>query len=126
MAKKRIEVTEYELAVLQVLWRDGAATIRRITEAIYDKHTTPAYATVQKLLERLAAKKCVRRDRSSFAHTYQATVAQGDLIAHRLDALAEELCSGSLTPLLMHLVGRVDLSEAERAALRKLVDDAAD
>lgn len=126
MAKKRIDVTEYELAVLQVLWREGRATIRRITEAVYGQRSTAAYATVQKLLERLAAKKCVKRDRSSFAHTFRAAVEPNDLIEQRLDALADELCSGSLSPLLMHLVQRVELSAAERAALRKLIREAAD
>ena len=126
MAKRRINVTEYELAVLQVLWREGPATIRRITEAIYGKHSTAAYATVQKLLERLAAKKCVKRDRSSFAHSFRAVVEPDQLLEQRLDALAEELCGGSLSPLLMHLAQRVDLSDSERAALRKLIDETPD
>jgi BlaI family penicillinase repressor len=126
LAKKRIDVTEYELAVLQVLWREGPSTIRRITEAVYGQRSTAAYATVQKLLERLAAKKCVKRDRSSFAHTFRAVVEPADLIQQRLDALADELCSGSLSPLLMHLVQRVELTAAERAALRKLIREAAD
>lgn len=104
--------------MLQVLWREGSATIRRITEAVYGQRSTAAYATVQKLLERLAAKKCVKRDRSSFAHTFRAVVEPDDLIEQRLDDLADEICSGSLSPLLMHLVQRVELSAAERAALR--------
>ena len=50
-AKKAVNVTEYELAVLEVLWGRGSATIREITEEIYGDASTTSYATVQKLLE---------------------------------------------------------------------------
>ena len=50
---KAIEVTEYELAVLAVLCPAGEATTREITEGVYGENTTVAYATVQKLLDRL-------------------------------------------------------------------------
>ncbi len=72
MAKKGRRVTEYELAVLDVLWNRGPATIREITEAIYEEMSPASYATVQKLLERLEKKGCIRRDRSRFAHQFRA------------------------------------------------------
>ena len=54
--KKRVDVTEFELSVLEVLWEQGKATTREITESVYGGFTTTRYATVQKLLERLEAK----------------------------------------------------------------------
>jgi predicted transcriptional regulator len=49
-------------------------------------------------------------------------VDRADLIGQRLEEVAEKLCDGSLTPLLMHLAGRTRLKPKERAALRKLID----
>ncbi len=40
-----------------------------------------------------------------------------------LEDLAEKLCGGSLTPLLMHLVETTSLSPRDRAMLRKLIDE---
>ena len=51
MAKPPQDVTDAELAVLQVLWSEGPATIRQLTETIYPDSGPGYYATVQKLLE---------------------------------------------------------------------------
>ena len=124
MAQRRVEVTETELAVLDVLWEHGAATIRQITDEIYTRRTTGEYATVQKLLERLENKGCVRRDRRSFAHRFTTRVDRSELVGQGLERLAEKLCGGSLTPLLMHLAEATKLSEHDRSTLRQLIDDA--
>lgn len=124
MAKKQLRVTDYELAVLEVLWDRGSASIREITDKVYERPTTTNYATVQKLLERLEEKSCVSRDRSSFAHVFRAKVDRAELIDEGLENLAEQLCGGSLTPLLVHLVGKKKLSRKERDMLRKLIDEA--
>jgi predicted transcriptional regulator len=123
MAKKGRRVTEYELAVLGVLWDRGPATIRQITEAIYQESSPTSYATVQKLLERLEKKGCVRRDRSRFAHQFQAKIARTDLIGEGLEDLVQKLCGGSLTPLLVHLAQTARLSPQDRLMLRELIEE---
>jgi len=64
MGQTNLGVSEYELAILEVLWSHGQATIREITEEIYGKVSTTAYATVQKLLERLENKDYVHRGKT--------------------------------------------------------------
>ena len=61
MARIPRDVTERELAVLQALWDAGPTTIRRLTDALYPGGGATHYATVQKLLDRLESKDCVRR-----------------------------------------------------------------
>jgi predicted transcriptional regulator len=117
------DLPDAELAVLHVLWEQGPATIRRLTEALYPKGTEAHYATVQKLLERLEAKECVRRDRSSWAHSFRATIDRDELIGRRLRAVAEKLCGGSLTPLLTNLIRSRRLTARERRELRALMDE---
>src|SRR5262245_64652223 len=94
------DVPDAELAVLKRLWEHGAATIRQLTDALYPQSTDAYYATVQKLLDRLEAKGHVRRDRTAWPHLFQASVDRDALIGRRLEAVAEKLCDGSLTPLL--------------------------
>ncbi len=122
MTGKPRDVTDSELSVLIVLWNQPDSTIREITEAIYEDYSPSSHATVQKLLERLEAKDCVTRDRSGFAHRFRATIERSDLLDRQLEAVADKLCDGSLTPLLLHLAGRTSLTEAERRQLRKLIE----
>ena len=124
MPRKPINVTEAELAILEVLWDSGASTIRQITDAIYEEGTTSEYATTQKLLDRLQGKGCVKKSKRSHAHTFTAKKSRDDLIGTGLESLAEKLCGGSLTPLLVHLTDNAKLSEEERAALQKLISEA--
>jgi predicted transcriptional regulator len=123
MKERSVDVSETELAILDVLWERDEATIRQINERLYDPPTTATYATVQKLLERLEAKGCVRRDRSAFAHVFRAAVKRSTLIDQRLQEVADKLCGGSLTPLVAHLVGTKRLSARDRAALRKWIEE---
>jgi BlaI family penicillinase repressor len=123
MARTPQDVTDTELALLQVLWDGGPATIRQLTDVLYPDGGTAQYATVQKLLERLEGKGCVRRDRRPPAHVFTAAIEREDLIGRRLRDMAEKLCGGSLTPLLTHLVRTRGLTPRERQELRDLIDE---
>lgn len=123
MARTPQDVTDAELALLQVLWDSGPATIRHLTDVLYPGGNAAQYATVQKLLDRLESKGCVRRDRTPPAHVFSAAIAREDLIGRRLRDMAEKLCGGSLTPLLTHLVRTRRLTTRERQELRDLIDE---
>ena len=116
------DVTETELAVLKALWQHGTATIRELTDDLYPGGGAAHYATVQKLLERLEKKDYVRRRQQRRINVYRATVERQELISHRLQATADSLCEGSLTPLLTHLAGSARLTSEDISALRLLVD----
>jgi predicted transcriptional regulator len=122
MKSRRHAVSPTELELLKVLWELGPSTIRSLTERLYPRGGTAHYATVQKLLERLEAKRCVRRRAAERAHVFVAAVDRPTLIARRLRETAEELCDGSLAPLLTHLVDATKLTTEELAALRELVE----
>jgi predicted transcriptional regulator len=123
MARTPQDVTDTELALLHVLWDSGAATIRQLTDILYPGGGAAQYGTVQKLLDRLQVKGCVRRERTPNAHTFMASIAREELIGRRLQDMAEKLCGGSLTPLLTHLVRTKRLSARERQELRDLIEE---
>ncbi len=121
MARKPKDVTDAELSILRLLWDEGPATIRELTDALYPAGGNSQYATVQKLLERLETKRCVRRDRRRSPHVFAARVGRDDLIGRRLASVADSLCDGSYTPLLTHLVDPERLSAADLEVLRSLI-----
>ena len=122
MARTARDVTEAELAVLRVLWDDGPRPVRGIADEFAARRSPAQVATVLKLLERLEEKGWVARDRSGPVQLFRATADRDDLIGRRLRGIAEELCEGSMTPLLSHLVQSEHLSAADRKALRDLID----
>jgi predicted transcriptional regulator len=121
MRRSSSRATDTELAILQVLWSQGPATRRQITDALYPRGGAAHYATVQKLLERLEAKRLVRVDRSQSVLTFTAAAARDELIHLQLRDVAEKLCGGSLTPLLMNLVKSEPLSASELDELQAFV-----
>ncbi len=124
MGRPAQDITESELAVLRVLWDRQTATIRQLTDVLYPRGEAAQYATVQKLLDRMEAKGFVERDRTLFVHLFRAVLDRDEMIGRRLRTLAEMLCDGSLTPLLTHLARAKDLTEADRAALRTIMEEA--
>ena len=123
MGRPAQDITESELAVLRILWDQGMATIRQLTDVLYPGGGAAQYATVQKLLDRMEVKEYIRRDRSLFVHRFVPMLDRDQLIGRRLRSLAETLCDGSLTPLLTHLARAGDLSEEDRQALRAIIQE---
>ena len=123
MPRKRQDVTEAELAILEVLWGRGQATIRQLTDDLYPGGSLSDYATVKKLLTRLEKKGYVGRDDSNLAHVFQATISGDDLLGQRLQALADRFCGGSRTPLLTNLLRARHLTEQDRQELHRFLDE---
>ena len=135
MARTPQDVTETELAILQVLWDRGSCTRRQIMDVLYPRGGPAQYATVQKLLERLEAKGFVTAKpppppspsggggQGRGVLTFEVTVDRNELISRKLQDVAEKLCGGSLTPLLMNLVRAKPLTARELDELRDLIED---
>src|SRR3954453_8579298 len=115
-------ITGAELRVLEELWRHGDATIRDLRDALYPQGGNSKFATVQKLLSRLAAKNLVRRRKDQANWVFQAAVARDHLIGGELPRVADRLSGNSMTPLLTCLVETGELTAKEKAHLRKLLD----
>ena len=118
------DVSDTELKLMQALWEAGPSSIRALTERLYPGGNQSHYATVQKLLDRLEAKGCVRRDRSATPHIFEAAITRDEYLGGRMRAMAERLCGGSLTPLLTHLLKTEAISDEDRKELRKLLGPA--
>ena len=123
MTLSRKDVTRAELALLEVLWEAGPATIRELTDSVYPGGSASDYATVKKLLSRLEKKGYVQRDRGAMAHVFSATASREALIGQRLRTLADSLCGGSRTPLLTHLLRTERLTKSELDELRAFLEE---
>jgi BlaI family transcriptional regulator, penicillinase repressor len=117
-------VNDAELEVLKVLWADGPATVRDVAAALKKQRRRRrlAYNTVLTLLSRLREKGFVEADRRDAAYVFRAVVSRDELVGSSLSALADRICDGTASPLLLALVRDPRLSSADLAHLRQLLD----
>ena len=116
-------VSDAELEVLKVLWAGGPATVRDVAKTLRAQRRRLAYNTVLTLLSRLRDKGFVEADRRDTAHVFRASVTRDELVGSSLSALADRVCDGTASPLLLALVRDPRLSSADIAHLRKMLDD---
>ena len=119
----RPAVSDAELEVLKVLWDAGPSTVRDVAGTLRRQRRRLAYNTVLTLLSRLRDKGYVAADRRGTAHLFQAIVSRDDLVGFSLAALADRVCEGAASPLMLALVRGQKFSAGEIAHFRKLLDD---
>jgi predicted transcriptional regulator len=120
---RRAPVSDAELEVLKELWTAGPATVRDVAAALRKRRRRLAYNTVLTLLSRLRDKGYVVADRRDTAHLFRAVVTRDDLLGSSLSALADRICDGTASPLVLALVRGQQFSADEIAHFRKLLDD---
>jgi predicted transcriptional regulator len=116
-------VSDAELEVLKVLWTSGPSTVRDVSAALRRQRRRLAYNTVLTLLSRLREKGYVEAERREPAHVFRASVSRDDLLGSSLAALADRVCDGIASPLVLALVRDRRFSADEIAQFRKLLDD---
>ena len=116
-------VSDAELEVLKVLWDAGPSTVRDVAAALRRRRRRLAYNTVLTLLSRLREKGYVAANRRETAHLFRAIVSRDELVGSSLAALADRVCEGAASPLLLALVRGQRFSAEEIAHFRKLLDD---
>ncbi|MBV8520179.1 MAG: BlaI/MecI/CopY family transcriptional regulator [Acidobacteria bacterium] len=113
MAKRtQIQLTRFELEIMEVLWRIGESSVREVQEGLQERRR-PAYTTVQTIFGRLEEKKAVRRTRKiGNAFLYEPLITRTS--AYR--RLVEDFLAffgGSARPLVAHLLesGKLTLED---------------
>lgn len=115
-------IGQIELEVLKVLWESGPSTVREVLARLADQDER-AYNTVLTHLQRLEAKGFVSSTKGGVANVYRAVVSRNGLLKQRLKDLANQLCAGTATPLVLALVegGRFTAEEIDH--FRRLLDE---
>jgi predicted transcriptional regulator len=113
--------TEAELAILNVLWARGEATVREVFEAIYTDEA--AYTTALKLLQLMHAKGLVARDEGRRAHVYRAAISRDSTQRRLLAELIDGMFDGRPGELVLRALGSdTPPSSEELARIRDLID----
>ena len=122
MAKKQTpKPTDSELEILQILWQNGASTVKAVNEKLNEKKET-GYTTTLKMLQIMFEKNLVERDENERSHVYKAVIKQNDIQKVLLDKLLETAFSGSATNLVMQALGNSQPSKEELKKIKDLLN----
>lgn len=114
---------ERELAVLDVLWLEGAQTAQQIIEQM--EGWSVSLSTVQSTLERLHRKEMVARSKQARAYVYEARISRSDIISSLLHDMTEEIAGGDMAPVLSGFIDYLRADPAAAGTLSRLVNDVA-
>jgi predicted transcriptional regulator len=112
--------TDAELAVLAVLWENGASTVKQVDRALAASRKT-GYTTVPKFLQIMLDKALVTRDASTFAHVYKAAIPQEQTERTLVADLLERAFQGSTSRLVLQALAAKKASPEELAEIRKIL-----
>ncbi len=122
MAKKLIpKPTDSELEILQVLWQNGASTVKAVNDKMNEKREI-GYTTTLKLLQIMYEKGLVVRNETERSHIYSSAIEQNDIQKVLLDKLLETAFSGSAANLVMQALGNSKTSKEELLKIREYLN----
>ncbi len=121
MNKPTHKLGKVQLQIMQILWRDGAATARQITDEL--SQVSPiAHSTTQTLLRKLEAKGAVAHEPDERIFTFRPIFQQTDVTTSATHDLLTRVFHGSVVGLVSHLLQHENISPDEMARLRQLID----
>lgn len=116
-----IQLTEYQIELLRVLWERGEATVQDIHESLAQKREV-APATIATMLNRMCNDKVMSRERVGRQFLYRALVAEDEVRRSMLGSVMNRLFGGDSGALLSHLVREQQLTTDDLEAARALLE----
>jgi predicted transcriptional regulator len=112
--------TDAELAILQVLWERGTATVRQVQDALEAARGT-GYTTTLKLMQIMFEKGLLVRDETNRSHVYTAAVSRQKTQRQMVGQLLDQVFEGSARQLVLQALSAKKSSRAELAEIRRLI-----
>jgi len=117
-----IKIGAVQHQIMRVLWDEGEATAKRITEKLSEQKEV-ALSTVQTLLRKLETKGAVEHFKRERAFYFKAKVGEEEVSRSAVEDLLGRVFQGSVSGLVAHLLETEDVSTGELKRLRQMVDD---
>jgi predicted transcriptional regulator len=110
--------TDFELSVLQVLWKQGPSTVRQVYEALGSKG---AYTTVLTIMKIMTEKRLIKADKSSTTYVYSVTTPPQTIKRQLVTDLVDRAFAGAAQELVLQALMSAPASKEDLKAIRKLI-----
>ena len=107
---------------MKVVWSLESATVRDVYEHLRSRRTI-AYTTVLTMMKILEQKGYVKKTRVDRAFVYRATRPRQQVLGGMVREFIDRVFDGASRPMLLHLVKQTKLSDRERKALLRAIEE---
>jgi predicted transcriptional regulator len=114
--------TDGELEILRVLWAAGPTSLSALCEALRQERDVAA-TTAATMLRVMSDKGLVRRTGSGRGATWSAAVSQQKTERGMVRRMVDRVFDGAADRMVAHLVEGGELTSAQLADLRALLDE---
>jgi len=107
---------------MKVVWRLEAATVRDVYEALRAVRSI-AYTTVMTMMNVLEEKGYLKKTPVDRAYMYRPTRPRQQIVGAMVRDFIDRVLDGASSPLLLHLSKDARLTERQRQAVQRLLDE---
>ena len=115
-------LTPQELAIMKVVWTFESATVRDIYEKLRARRDI-AYTTVLTMMKILEQKGYVKKTKADRAFVYRPVHARQQVLGGMVREFVDRVFDGASRSALLHLVKQTKLSDKERKALLRAIEE---
>jgi len=115
-------LTPQELAIMKVVWKRETATVRDVFEELRATRSI-AYTTVLTMMRILEQKGYLKKTRDERRYLYRPVRPRQQVIGGMVREFIDRVFDGASRPMLLHLVKHTKLSEKERKALLRVIEE---
>jgi len=110
--RNNIKPTASELEVLQILWKNGASTVKSVNDEL-NTNKIVGYTTTLKIMQIMYEKGLLDREKSGRSHIYKPVPQKDETQNVLLEKILETAFAGSASKLVMQALGRSKTSKKE-------------
>ncbi len=112
MARRDPIQGELQERVMRIIWRRDRGTVEDVRQALPTPYRG-AYTTVQTILNRLADRGLLKREKTGKAFVYSAKISEADYLAGSLNRTLAGASEAARRAALATLVGKLEPSEMD-------------
>jgi len=118
----QVRMGKVQLRIMRVLWHEGRANARQITDAL-NRDEPIAHSTVQTLLRKLEIKEAVGHEVDERTFVFYPRVAEDNVKRGATQDLVERVFGGSTAQLMSYLLQHERVSQNELEEIRRLIEE---
>ena len=122
MKRSAAALGDAEMEILQHVWDLRQATVAQVHERILAERKV-AYTTIMTTMQNLAKKGYLTFEKEGMSYVYQASIDPVEVRQNLLTQFMDKAFRGSPMALVQTLLDSEEISDQERDAIRKIIDD---
>ncbi len=115
--------TDAELEILQVLWQNGAQTVRFVNDKLNQQQTKKeiGYTTTLKFMQLMLDKGLLTREIIDRSHIYTTAVPEEQMQTQLVKEFVDAAFRGSASSLVLRALGNGETTSEELAKIKALI-----